>query len=165
MATKSLRPQSVTLMRNSCFSCTVNVTQQQREDRPREEVLREYWNFSEGGLLCTKQAASQVFCPAISRITESTVLAGLLCTLQTTFTYVSNPPQPAQANGWQGRQSMNKESWLAVPSPPARLWWTYCTHCLPWPSFLSEHIWLPTNLLWQEKKGTMLPILETGRNQ
>ncbi len=59
----------------------------QREERPREEVLREYWYFSEGGPLCTKQASQRIrFCTAISRSTESTALAGLLCTQQTTFT-------------------------------------------------------------------------------
>jgi hypothetical protein len=59
----------------------------QREERPREEVLREYLYFSEGGPLCTKQASQRSrFCTAISRSTESTVLASLICTQLTTFT-------------------------------------------------------------------------------
>jgi hypothetical protein len=40
------------------------------------------------------------------------VLAGLLYTQRTTFTQVSNPSQPAQADSGQGRQSIYKESWV-----------------------------------------------------
>jgi hypothetical protein len=54
------------------------------------------------------------FCPAIRCSTESTVLAGLLCTQRTTFTSVSNLSQPAQAEGGQGRRSIYKGS-LLVP--------------------------------------------------
>jgi hypothetical protein len=92
-------------------------------------MLREYLYFSEGGPLCTKQASQRSrFCTAISRSTEGTAisrstegtaisrsaegtaLAGLLCTQQTIFTEVSNPPQPAQADDGQGRRSMYTES-------------------------------------------------------
>ncbi len=35
----------------------------QREERPREEMLREYWYLSEGGPFCTEQAGQQsIFC-------------------------------------------------------------------------------------------------------
>ena len=59
----------------------------QRDVRDREEMLREYWNLGEDGPLCTKQASKRSrFCTAISRSTESTVQADLLCTQRTTFT-------------------------------------------------------------------------------
>jgi hypothetical protein len=38
------------------------------------------------------------------------VLASLVCTQRTTFTYASNPSQLAQADGRQGRQSIYKGS-------------------------------------------------------
>jgi hypothetical protein len=52
--------------------------------------LGKIWNLGEGGLLYTKQAnLHRIFCNATDRSTESTVLAGLLCTQQTTFTEIS----------------------------------------------------------------------------
>ncbi len=91
------------------YACT------QREERPREEMPREYWYLSEGGPLCTKQASQRSrFCTAIRRRTESTGQAGLLCSQRTTFTYVSNPSQLAQAEGGQGRRSICKGS---LPAP------------------------------------------------
>jgi hypothetical protein len=65
--------------------------------------------------LCTQQSSQDgVFCTAINRSTEYTVVASLLCTQRTTFTYVSNPSQLAQADGGQGRRSIYKGSSVAV---------------------------------------------------
>jgi hypothetical protein len=60
----------------------------QREERPREEMPREYLYLSEGGPLCTEQAASTVDYVLRSDAVQNicTVLTGLLCTQRTTFT-------------------------------------------------------------------------------
>ncbi len=62
-----------------------------------------------GPALCVLCGQYSRFCTAIRHSTEYTVLAGLLCTQWTTFTYVSNPSQPAQADGGQGCPSIYKE--------------------------------------------------------
>ncbi len=73
------------ILKQPAFSLTA-VLHCQREEKPREELLREYWNLGEGGPLCTQQASQHgIFCTAISRSTEYTVQAGLLCTQRTTF--------------------------------------------------------------------------------
>jgi hypothetical protein len=91
---------------------------QQREERSREEMLREIWNLGGGGpLYYTKQASQHsILCTAIRCSTEYTVLAGLICTQRTTFSSVSNPSQPAQADGEQGH--------LCVKSLGSPLWMT-----------------------------------------
>jgi hypothetical protein len=84
---------------------------------------------------CVKAGSqSSIFCHMIRRSTESTVLAGLLCTEKTTFTYVSNPPQPAQANSGQVPRSMFKESWR----------WTLTIFSL----FKRPFLFLPLYLQW-----------------
>jgi hypothetical protein len=56
--------------------------------------LGRIWNVGEGGSFCTKQASQHsIFCTASDRSTESTVLAGLLCTQWTTFTQISIFPR------------------------------------------------------------------------
>ncbi len=45
------------------------LSRNQREERPREELLREYWNLGEDGPWCTQQADQHsIFCTAQYRI-------------------------------------------------------------------------------------------------
>ncbi len=82
----------------------------QREVRPREEMLREYWYLSEGGPLCTKQASQcSRLCTANSHSTESIVLAGLL--------YTQGPPSPKfQILLSQLRQMADRAAGLGIQS-------------------------------------------------
>ncbi len=50
-------------------------------------MLREYWNFCEGGLLCTKQAASSVY-----SVLRSVALQNTLCWLA--YFVHNRPPSP-----------------------------------------------------------------------
>ncbi len=89
-------------------------------------MLQEYWNFIDDGPLCTKQASlHSIFCTVIR-------CSRVFCTQWTTFTKVSNPPQPAQADGGQGHWSMYKESWVftgAVHYRTVPLWF-YSDMCI-----------------------------------
>ncbi len=68
-------------------NCPRAVRGDQREERPREEMPRDIWNWGEGVLLGTKQASQHsIFCTAITRSTEYTVLAG--CSVH------NGPPSP-----------------------------------------------------------------------
>jgi hypothetical protein len=77
--------------------------------------------------LCTKHASKDsIFCTVLRCSTEYTILAGFLCRQQTTFTLISNPPSPAQADGGQGCRSMCKGS---LGPATATLTLLYCMYC------------------------------------
>jgi hypothetical protein len=87
-------------------------------------MLRGYLYFSEDGpgLKVTRDVASspQSVLYKQSGSTEFTV--------QAAFTLVSNPPQPAQADGRQGHRSMYKESWV-IPTTTTTYYYYYFFAC------------------------------------
>ncbi len=90
--------------------CTVSCAQ--REVIPGEETLREYWYLSEGGPLCTKQAASTVY-SVLRPDAVQNILCWPACSVHNGPPSPSNLSQPAQADGGQGRRSIYTESLVA----------------------------------------------------
>jgi hypothetical protein len=96
------RPKQPSLYRLSMYEYN------RREERPREETLREYWYLSEGGPLCTKQAARTV-----DSVLRSDAVQILLCWLAC---FVHNrPPSPKfQIFPSQLRQRADRAAGLSI---------------------------------------------------
>ncbi len=80
----------------------------QREERPREEMPREYWYFSVGGPLCTEQAASTVYSVLWSNAVQN-ILCWLACSVH------NGPPSPKfQILPSQLRQTADRAAGLTI---------------------------------------------------